>query len=115
MHVPKTPAKGATNPPQSLFGYNSWVYKAFSSKDGSTYILRRLEGMYIPRSCKIVELRLIVLLEGFRLSNEKAIRVVEQWKRVLNANLVTVHDAFTTRAFGDTCESQQVLLGALKC
>lgn len=26
------------------FGYNSWIYKAVSSKDGQIYALRRLEG-----------------------------------------------------------------------
>lgn len=67
---------------QSLFGYQSWVYKAVSSKDGNNYALRRLEG--------------------FRLTNENAIRSVQAWKRVLNGNVVTVHDAFTTRAFGDS-------------
>ncbi|KAF3181480.1 PAB-dependent poly(A)-specific ribonuclease subunit 3 [Orbilia oligospora] len=81
LHVAKSQGKNAPAPPQPTFGYTSWVYKATSTKDGSYYILRRLEG--------------------FRLSNEKAIRVVEHWKRVMNANVVTVHDAFTTRAFGD--------------
>jgi PAB-dependent poly(A)-specific ribonuclease subunit 3 len=28
----------------SSFGYTSWVYKAFSSKNGHPYSLRRLEG-----------------------------------------------------------------------
>jgi len=28
----------------AVFGYNSWVYKAVSSKDGYIYVLRRLEG-----------------------------------------------------------------------
>ncbi|EPS41328.1 hypothetical protein H072_4858 [Dactylellina haptotyla CBS 200.50] len=81
LHVAKPQGKNAQPQPQSTFGHTSWVYKATSNKDGLAYILRRLEG--------------------FRLSNEKAIRVVEHWKRVLNANVVTVHDAFTTRVFGD--------------
>ncbi|KAF2740750.1 PAB-dependent poly(A)-specific ribonuclease subunit PAN3 [Polyplosphaeria fusca] len=67
---------------QSLFGYQSWVYKAVSSKDGATYALRRLEN--------------------FRLTNENAIRSVQPWKRVFNGSVVTIHDAFTTRAFGDS-------------
>ncbi|KAH0556524.1 hypothetical protein GP486_005596 [Trichoglossum hirsutum] len=66
----------------TIFGYPSWVYKAVSSKDGHTYALRRLEG--------------------YRLTNEKAIRPVQSWKRVSNSSVVTVHDAFTTRAFGDS-------------
>ncbi|KAI9690124.1 MAG: PAB-dependent poly(A)-specific ribonuclease subunit 3 [Bathelium mastoideum] len=66
----------------TLFGYSTWVYKAVSSKDGFTYTLRRLEG--------------------FRLTNEQAIRSVQAWKRINNGNVVSVHDAFTTRAFGDS-------------
>jgi PAB-dependent poly(A)-specific ribonuclease subunit 3 len=67
---------------QSLFQYPSWIYKAVSQKDGNTYALRRLEN--------------------FRLTNENAIRQVQAWKQVLNGNVVTIHDAFTTRAFGDS-------------
>lgn len=29
----------------AIFGYPSWIYKAQSSKDGTFYALRRLEGM----------------------------------------------------------------------
>lgn len=67
---------------QSLFGYASWVYKAVSGKDGKMYTLRRLEN--------------------FRLTNENAIRSVQPWKRILNGGVVTIYDAFTTRAFGDS-------------
>lgn len=66
----------------SVYGYPSWVYKAVSSKDGYTYALRRLEG--------------------FRLNDENAIRTIQTWKRISNGGVVTVHDAFTTRAFGDS-------------
>ncbi|KAI9791407.1 MAG: PAB-dependent poly(A)-specific ribonuclease subunit 3 [Peltula sp. TS41687] len=65
----------------ATFGYPSWVYKAMSSKDGKLYALRRLEG--------------------YRLTNEKSIRSVQLWKRIDNGNVVTIHDAFTTGAFGD--------------
>lgn len=66
----------------SLFGYPSWVYKATSSRDGHNYALRRVEG--------------------FRLTNEAAIRTVQNWKRISNASLVQVHDAFTGRWFNDS-------------
>ncbi|PYI23074.1 PAB-dependent poly(A)-specific ribonuclease subunit pan3 [Aspergillus japonicus CBS 114.51] len=66
----------------AIFGYPSWVYKAQSSKDGNFYALRRLEG--------------------FRLTNEKAIRSVQAWKRVCSGSVVTVHDAFTSRSFQDS-------------
>ncbi|OBT93978.2 PAB-dependent poly(A)-specific ribonuclease subunit 3 [Pseudogymnoascus verrucosus] len=66
----------------TVFGYPSWVYKATSSKNGNLYCLRRLEG--------------------YRLTNEKAIRSVKEWRRVDCGGVVTVLDAFTTRAFGDS-------------
>ncbi|KAJ5961266.1 uncharacterized protein N7479_008416 [Penicillium vulpinum] len=66
----------------ATFGYPSWIYKAQSNKDGNFYALRRLEG--------------------FRLTNEKAIRSVQAWKRICNASVVTIHDAFTSRSFQDS-------------
>ena len=41
-------------------------------------------------------------IAGFRLTDENAIRTIQTWKRISNGNVVTVHDAFTTRAFGDS-------------
>ncbi|KAF8253602.1 hypothetical protein K440DRAFT_618045 [Wilcoxina mikolae CBS 423.85] len=64
------------------FGYPSWVYKAFSTEDANTYTLRRVEG--------------------FRLSNENDIRIVQRWKKVTSANIVTIHNAWTTTKFGDS-------------
>ncbi|PNS17397.1 hypothetical protein CAC42_7080 [Sphaceloma murrayae] len=66
----------------AAYGHPSWLYKAVSSKDGYTYCLRRLEN--------------------YRLTDERAIRSIAKWKRISNGNVVTVHDAFTTRAFGDS-------------
>jgi PAB-dependent poly(A)-specific ribonuclease subunit 3 len=67
----------------SSFGYPSWVYKAQNSRTGRHYALRRLEG--------------------YRLTNEKAIlTVMKEWKKIKNGNVVTVHEAFTTREFGDS-------------
>ena len=43
----------------------------------------------------------LTMSQGYRLTNEKSIRSVQAWKRVDNANVVTIHDAFTTGAFGD--------------
>jgi PAB-dependent poly(A)-specific ribonuclease subunit 3 len=39
---------------------------------------------------------------GFRLSSEHPLRPVKDWKKVNNGNVVSVHDAFTTRVFGDS-------------
>ncbi len=41
-------------------------------------------------------------LENFRLTSETAIRSAQPWKRILNGSVVTIHEAFTTRAFGDS-------------
>ncbi|KAK9453859.1 hypothetical protein V1511DRAFT_503431 [Dipodascopsis uninucleata] len=72
-----------TNPEKNnrVFGYSSWIYKAFSKNDGNTYALRRIEG--------------------FKLTDEKSISIVQQWRRLSNANVVMLFEAFTTRAFGD--------------
>jgi len=65
----------------ATFGYPSWIYKATSSIDGNMYALRRIEG--------------------FRLTSDQAINTKAAWKKVVNGNVVRVHDAFTTQAFGD--------------
>ncbi|KAI8914902.1 hypothetical protein DFJ77DRAFT_463882 [Powellomyces hirtus] len=64
-----------------VFGYPTWVYKAFSSVDGKPYVLRRVEG--------------------FRLTNESAMSSIEGWRRIRHSNIVSVREAFTTKAFGD--------------
>ncbi|CAM1501597.1 Fc.00g035810.m01.CDS01 [Cosmosporella sp. VM-42] len=66
----------------NIFGYPSWVYKATSTKTGHLYCLRRLEG--------------------YRLTNEHAIRMVKEWRRIDNGSVVSIIDAFTTRVFGDS-------------
>ncbi|RSL38908.1 hypothetical protein CEP53_014475 [Fusarium sp. AF-6] len=66
----------------NIFGYPSWIYKATATKTGHVYCLRRLEG--------------------YRLTNEHAIRQVKEWRRISNGNVVSILDAFTTRAFGDS-------------
>lgn len=64
-----------------VFGYPTWAYKAVSSSDGLTYCLRRVEG--------------------FRLTNEKAIHTIRRWNKLSSPSIVKLHEAFTTRAFGD--------------
>ena len=66
----------------TLFGYPTSIYKAKSAQDGRYYALRRVEG--------------------FRLTSEAAIHTVQKWKQVRSAGLVAVHEAFTTREFGDS-------------
>ncbi|EPQ30932.1 uncharacterized protein PFL1_01830 [Pseudozyma flocculosa PF-1] len=64
-----------------VFGYRSHCYKAICTLDGKRYVLRRLEG--------------------FRLQHEAAISLVEKWRRIRHPSIVSVREAFTTRAFGD--------------
>ncbi|KAI9279488.1 kinase-like domain-containing protein [Umbelopsis sp. AD052] len=64
-----------------LFGHTTSVYKAMCTLDGRTYALRRIEG--------------------FRLMNELAMSTIENWRRIRHANIVSVREAFTTKAFGD--------------
>ncbi len=63
-------------------GYTTWVYKAQSSQTGHFYALRRVEG--------------------FRLTNELAIRTIQAWKHVISGSVVRITDAFTNRGFGDS-------------
>ncbi|PIL25916.1 hypothetical protein GSI_11669 [Ganoderma sinense ZZ0214-1] len=60
----------------------SWVYRGTSSTDGGTYVLRRVEN--------------------FRLMNQSAFGAIEAWSRLRHPNIVSVHEAFTTRAFNDS-------------
>lgn len=64
-----------------VLGHTTWVYKATSSKTGQPHCLRRLAG--------------------YTLSNANAIRKVNEWKGIRNANVVTIWDAFTNRSFGE--------------
>ncbi|CAG8507006.1 12528_t:CDS:2 [Acaulospora colombiana] len=64
-----------------VFGYPSWVYKSTCSVDGRVYSLRRIEG--------------------FRLTNEVAMSTIENWRKIRHANIVSIREAFTTKAFGD--------------
>lgn len=75
---------GATGEASRVFGYRCHVYKAQCTLDGKYYVLRRLEN--------------------FRLSHEAAIGLVERWRRIRHPSIVSVREAFTTRAFGDSCE-----------
>lgn len=74
-------ATGASGDHSKVFGYRSHSYKATCTLDGKRYVLRRLES--------------------FRLQHEAAIALVERWRRIRHPSIVSVREAFTTRAFGD--------------
>lgn len=42
-------------------------------------------------------------IADFRLMHQAAFGAVEQWSRLRHPNIVHLHEAFTTRAFGDNC------------
>ncbi|KAI0423810.1 hypothetical protein F5Y09DRAFT_178226 [Xylaria sp. FL1042] len=65
-----------------IFGLPTWVWKATSKKNGNVYSLRRVEG--------------------FRLTNEDAIKAVNSWKKITHPSIVTTVEAFTTRDFNDS-------------
>lgn len=59
------------------------VYKAFSNADGAAYTVRRLDA-----SSKV------------RIANEAPFSTVKRWRTLRHANIVRLHDAFTSVAFG---------------
>lgn len=52
----------------------------------------------------LVSHSLYVKCTGFRLVNEQAMSIVKQWRKIKHANIVSIREAFTTRAFGDSCK-----------
>ncbi|GAA5800597.1 hypothetical protein EDC94DRAFT_604256 [Helicostylum pulchrum] len=71
-----------TKSSKHYYGHPTSVYKATCSVDGRTYALIRIEG--------------------YRLVNELAMSAVETWRRIRHCNIVSIREAFTTRAFGDS-------------
>ncbi|KAG2231926.1 hypothetical protein INT48_001440 [Thamnidium elegans] len=71
-----------TKSTKHYYGHPTSVYKATCSVDGRTYALIRIEG--------------------YRLVNELAMTAVETWRRIRHCNIVSIREAFTTRAFGDS-------------
>ncbi|KAJ8690277.1 PAB-dependent poly(A)-specific ribonuclease subunit 3 [Pleurotus ostreatus] len=59
----------------------STVYKAISSTDGGAYALRRIEN--------------------YRMTQQSAFAPIEAWSKIRHPNIVSVCEAFTTRAFND--------------
>lgn len=64
-----------------IFGYPSWAYKCESNLDGKIYCMRRIEG--------------------YRLTNEKTMKLLKLWGKVSSPAVVALQEAFTTKAFGD--------------
>lgn len=43
------------------------------------------------------------ILEDYRLTQQSAFAPIEVWSQIQHPNIVAVHEAFTTRSFGDNC------------
>lgn len=69
--------------PSKVYDMPSYVYKATSNVNGVTYALRRLDFNNQAQYSQNINLRPLM-----------------QWKKIRNPNVVKVHDAFTTVAFG---------------
>ncbi|KII83627.1 hypothetical protein PLICRDRAFT_47104 [Plicaturopsis crispa FD-325 SS-3] len=75
------PLENTSNERRKFGNWYSVVYRATSSVDGGTYALRRVEN--------------------FRLMHQAAFTAIETWSRIQHPNIVSVREAFTTRAFND--------------
>eukprot|EP00116_Pleurobrachia_bachei_P003692 sb/3463954/ len=65
-----------------VFGSASICYRAYSSIDGCVYTLRRFPN------CTV--------------NNAELKKQLEIWKGIRHSNIVSIHDAFVTKQFGDT-------------
>lgn len=61
----------------------SGVYKVFSNTDGNPYVLRKIDNEI-----------------AINITNELPFRTMKKWKSIDNANIVKLHDSFTSIAFG---------------
>ena len=64
-----------------------------SNSDGMPYVLRRIEG--------------------FRLSNEHALKLGELWKQIRHPNIVGLTDIFVSKDFGGVPCMLQILCGGV--
>ena len=46
----------------------------------------------------------VYVLLGYKLSSAKAVQEVHRWRKVSHVNVVTLHEMFTTKVFGDNCK-----------
>ncbi|KAG7087447.1 hypothetical protein E1B28_013413 [Marasmius oreades] len=66
---------------RKLFNWSFVVYRAIHRSDGIPYALLRVEN--------------------FRLMQQAAFNSIEAWSKIRHPNIVSVHEAFTTRSFND--------------
>lgn len=68
----------------AFFRQPNTLYKATSSQDGRTYMLRRVDG--------------------FRASSANVASKMERYFKLSHPGVVSLREAFVTKQFGDTCE-----------
>ena len=78
------PLDDGTGPSIGLGGFPTFTYRATSERDGSRWCLRRVEG--------------------FRLTSQEPLSVIDRWKRIKHPNVVSIIEAFSSKAFSDSCE-----------
>ncbi|KAG8838996.1 PAB-dependent poly(A)-specific ribonuclease subunit 3 [Serendipita sp. 400] len=77
------PLEALTLDRRKYFGHwYSSCYRATNTRSGQVYTLRRLEN--------------------FRLTHESALASIEPWRQFYHPNIVSIREAFTTRAFNDS-------------
>jgi len=75
------PLEAVGNDRRKFGNWYSTVYRATSDTTGVAYALRRIEN--------------------YRLMHQAAFAAIETWSRIRQPNIVSVREAFTTRAFND--------------
>ncbi|KAK7055351.1 PAN2-PAN3 deadenylation complex subunit PAN3 [Favolaschia claudopus] len=79
--IPLENTNGASE--RRKFGnWTSTVYRAVNSIDGTVYCLRRIEN--------------------YRLPHQAAFTAIETWAKLQHSGIISIHEAFTTHAFGDS-------------
>ena len=82
----------------------STVYRATNETTGVAFALRRIESRFLHiRSIGWILMNCMV---DFRLLHQAAFTAIETWNRIRQPNIVSVREAFTTRAFNDNCSSK---------
>ncbi|TIA94308.1 hypothetical protein E3P81_00253 [Wallemia ichthyophaga] len=76
------PLDEGIGPGVGLASYPTYVYRATSERDGARYALRRVEG--------------------FRLTSQEPLSVVDRWRRLRHPHVVPLIEAFSTRSFHDS-------------
>jgi PAB-dependent poly(A)-specific ribonuclease subunit 3 len=96
------PLENAGGERRKFGNWYSTVYRAVSSTDGTSVVLRRIESKL---SCNPLLDDDIEFMVDFRLMHQAAFSAIETWSRIRHPAIVSVREAFTTRAFNDNCPS----------